>query len=72
MPLTATLGDIGSRVAPGRGILRRAVARVLAQREAHAERTLRAHLLGYDDAMLATFGFDRVAIEEVGRRPFPL
>jgi hypothetical protein len=69
---TTILGDFGSRASPGRGALRRVVARVLAKREAQARRTINSMLLGYDDATLATFGYDRKSLEEAGRAPFPL
>ena len=72
MATMTTLGDIGSRAAPARGVLRRPVARALASRQAQVRRTLNAYIAGLDDAMLATFGYDRRSLDEAGRGPFPL
>jgi hypothetical protein len=65
-------GDATARVAPSRGILRLALARMIAAREAHAYRAVQAHLLGLDDATLAAFGYDRRSLERAGRGGFPL
>lgn len=70
--MASTPGDMNGRAAPGRGIMRRALGRVLAAREARARQSVNAYLLGLDDATLATFGYDRKAIEEAGRGRFPL
>ena len=48
------------------------LARMIAAREAHARRTVHAHLLGLDDATLAAFGFDRRTLDQAGRHGFPL
>lgn len=64
--------DSSSRAAPTRGILRRAMARALSAREARARQTVRAYLLGLDDATLATLGYNRSALDEAGRDRFPL
>ena len=69
---TILFGDATARVAPGRGILRRALARMIAAREQQAARQMRAHLLGLDDAALAAFGYDRRSLEQAGRGGFPL
>ena len=69
---TILFGDATARVAPSRGILRRTLARMIAAREAHARRTVHAHLLGLDDASLAAFGFDRRMLDQAGRHGFPL
>lgn len=65
-------GDIGGRAASGRGVSRRVLGRMLAVREAPARRSVNAHLLGLDDATLATFGYDVRAVEEAGRGRFPV
>ncbi len=69
---TRSLGDIASRAAPGRVVLRHAMARLIAARQAGAGRIARASLLGLDDATLATFGYDRMAVDDAGRGSFPL
>jgi hypothetical protein len=67
-----TPGEIGGRAAPGRGVARRVLARAIAIREAPARQTFNAYLLGLDDATLATFGYDRKALDDAGRGRFPL
>ena len=62
-----TLGDPGFAAAPSRGLFRRALARMMAAREIQARRAVNAYLLGLDDSTLATFGYDRRALEESGR-----
>lgn len=69
---TILFGDVTARVAPSRGILRRALARMIAAREQHARRQVHAHLLGLDDTTLAAFGYDRQSLEQAGRGGFPL
>jgi len=69
---TTALGGIGGRETVSRGVLRRTMARMIATREQQARRRVFAHLLGLDDATLATYGFDRRAVEEFGRGRFPL
>ncbi|WP_421722862.1 hypothetical protein [Bauldia sp.] len=65
-------GDIGGRAVSGRGISRRVLGRATVVREAPARRSINAHLLGLDDAALATFGYDKLAVEEAGRGRFPV
>jgi hypothetical protein len=67
-----TFGDVGGRAGIARGVLRRAVARSIAQREMQSRRRINAYLLGLDDAGLATVACDRRAIEEAGQGRFPL
>jgi hypothetical protein len=43
-----------------------------ASREIEGRRGVSAWLLSLDDSTLATFGYDRRAIAEVGRRPLAL
>jgi len=69
---TRTPGDIGSRAAPVRGVSRQVLARALAVREAPPRASINAHLLGLGDANLATFGYQRVALDHAGRGRFPL
>jgi hypothetical protein len=69
---TTTFGDVFARSAPPRGILRRAVARLVAAREAEARRRVNAHLLGLDDATLAALGYDRAVLEAAGHGRVPL
>ena len=69
---TRTPGDVAYRATPSRGVLRRVMARAISAREARARQSLRAYLLGLDDATLATFGYDRSALAEAGRDRFPL
>ena len=66
---TKTFGDVRNRTAPPRSIPRRAVAHMIAAREAQAGRRVHAHLLGLDDATLAALGYDRKVLED--RRPRP-
>jgi len=67
-----TFGDVGGRAALARGVLRRAVARAVAVGEHQSRRRVNAHLLGLDDAGLATVACDRRALDEAGRGQFPL
>ncbi|SDB39893.1 hypothetical protein [Bauldia litoralis] len=69
---TRIAGDIGGRATPGRGVLRRVLGRMMSAREERARQSINAYLLGLDDATLATFGYDRKAIEEAGSGRFPL
>ncbi len=69
---TMTFGDVLTRTAPPRGVVRQAVARMLAAREAQANRRVNAYLLGLDDAMLAALGYDRKILDRAGRRALPL
>ncbi len=69
---TMTFGDVRNRTAPPRGILRRALARMIASRESHARRQVNAYLLGLDDATLAALGYDRKTLEDAGRGSLPL
>ena len=46
--------------------------RMLTAREERARQTVKAYLLGLDDATLATFGYDRKALEDAGQGRFPL
>ena len=64
-------GDAAARVAPSRGILRRALARMIAAREQQARRQMNAHLLGRDDATLAALGCDRATLEQAARDGYP-
>jgi len=41
-------------------------------RETTPRQTASAFILGLDDAMLATFGYDRAAVDHAGRNGFPL
>jgi hypothetical protein len=66
---TRILGDMGfaplaSRTPAGRP--------AVGSRVEKARRSVNAWLLSLDDSTLATFGFDRLALEETGRGPFPL
>ncbi|MCB1489505.1 MAG: hypothetical protein KDJ88_18855 [Bauldia sp.] len=70
--MATTVGEIGGRVAPGRGVVRRVLGRMIAAREERARQTVNAYLLGLDDATLAAFGYDRKAIEDAGRGRFPV
>ena len=72
MATTRTLGDVGMRATPGRGVQRLVLARLIAALEPQARRMVGAHLLGLGDATLATFGYDRKAMDDAGRGPFPL
>ena len=67
---TMTLGDVGCRQAPARGAVRRVLARMIAAREYEARRRVRSHLLGLDDATLATYGIDRSALNADRGFPF--
>lgn len=64
------LAGIGGREALARGVLCRAVARLVTTRELHARRSVHAHRLGLDDATLAAYGYPRRALEECGRGGF--
>jgi hypothetical protein len=57
---------------PARGVLPYALARANAGRETTPRHTARAFMLGFDDATLATFGYDRAAVDHAGRNGFPL
>lgn len=72
MGTARTLGDSGSRVTPAMGSLPYALARASAGRETTPRQTARAIVLGLDDATLATFGYDRVALDHAGRNGFPV
>jgi hypothetical protein len=67
---TMTLGDATTRQTPARGVMRRALARMLASREHKARREVKAYLLGLDDATLATYGIDRSALDMERGYPF--
>ena len=69
---TIVAGDIGGRATPGRGVMRRVLGRMISAREERARQSVNAYLLGLDDATLATFGYERKALEEAGRGRFPL
>jgi len=69
---TKTFGDVRSRTAPPRSILRRATAQLVAARETRRQRRVNAHLLGLDDATLAALGYDRNVLEDAGRGVAPL
>lgn len=71
-PTMATrIPGTGVDAAPAGGLFRRAVARMIAAREIQARRTVNAYLLSLDDSTLATFGYDRRALEETAHGPFP-
>jgi hypothetical protein len=72
MATARTLGDSGSRATPARGVLQYALARASAGRETPPRRAARVFMLGRDDATLATFGYDRMAVDHAGRNGFPL
>jgi len=69
---TRTLGDSGNRMAPAMGAMPYARARVLTTREAAPRQTVRAFMLGMNDAVLATYGHDCMVVDRVGRNGFPL
>ena len=54
------------------GVMPYALAREIAGRETPPRQTARAFMLGLDDATLATFGYDRMAVDHAGRNGFPL
>ena len=72
MATARILGDGGSRVTPARGASPYALARANAGRETTPRQTASAFTLGLDDATLATFGYDRAAVDHAGRNGFPL
>jgi hypothetical protein len=72
MATARTLGDSGGRAAPAMGVYPYALARANAGRETTPRQTARAFMLGLDDATLATFGYDRAAVDHAGRNGFPL
>lgn len=72
MATARTLGDSGSRATPVLGGLPYVLARAHAGRETTPRRATRAVMLGLDDATLATFGYDRMAVDHAGRSGFPL
>ncbi len=67
-----TLGDGVSRMAPATGAMPYARARAQRVREATPRQTVRALMLGTNDAALATFGHDCMALDCAGRNGFPL
>lgn len=67
----STFGDVAFVAEAARSIVRASAGRVIG-REIHARRSVRVSLLGLDDSTIATFGHERSALEETGRRPFPL
>jgi hypothetical protein len=69
---TMTFGDVLTRTAPPRGVMKRAVARMIAAREAQAQRRVNTYLLGLDDASLAALGYDRGLLERAGTSVLPL
>ena len=69
---TKTFGDVRNRTAPPRSILRRAVAQMIAAREAQVGRRVHAYQLGLDDASLAALGYDRNVLEYAGRGLVPI
>jgi hypothetical protein len=54
------------------GVYPYALARANAGRETTPRHTARAFMLGFDDATIATFGYDRTAVDSAGRNGFPL
>jgi hypothetical protein len=72
MATARTLGDSGSRATPAMGALQYVLARANAGRETPPRQTARAFMLGLDDATLATFDYDRMAVDQAGRNGFPL
>jgi len=72
MATARTFGDSGSRAAPAMGVMRYALAREIVGRETVPRHTARAFMLGLDDATLATFGYDQMAVDHAGRSGFPL
>lgn len=69
---TNTFGDVRNRTAPPRSVLRRAMATMIAAREAQAHRRVNAYLLGLDNATLAALGYDRKVLEDAGRGVAPI
>jgi len=67
-----TLGDSGNRMAPAMGAMPYARARAQTIREATPRQNVRALMLGMNDAALATFGHDCMAVDCAGRNGFPL
>ncbi|HET7716042.1 MAG TPA: hypothetical protein VFK86_10485 [Bauldia sp.] len=72
MAASRVFGDDGSRTAPAKGVVRYVLARANAGRETSPRQAARALMLGVDDATLATFGYDRMAVDHAGRSGFPL
>jgi len=72
MTTARTFGDSGNRAAPAMGVVRYALAREIVGRETVPRHTARAFMLGLDDATLATFGYDQMAVDHAGRSGFPL
>ncbi|MCB1497148.1 MAG: hypothetical protein KDJ86_15270 [Bauldia sp.] len=70
--MATIIGETGGRAVAGRGVARRVLGRMLTAREERARQTVKAYLLGLDDATLATFGYDRKALEDAGQGRFPL
>ena len=67
-----TLGDGVSRMAPAMGAMPSARAGAQTGREATPRQNVRALMLGLNDATLATFGHDCMAVDSAGRNGFPL
>jgi hypothetical protein len=61
------LADTGGRMGIARSVGSRAIARLVAERERATNRRFGTRLPGLDDAMLATCGPDRRALDETGR-----
>ena len=70
--VTTTFGDVATRAAPGRTVLRRFLGRMIATGDTHVRRTAIGARLGFDDARLAVFGYGRKSVDFAGRGPFPL
>jgi hypothetical protein len=71
MTATTTFGRVTGGVT-GRGAFRRAFERLVVARELQARRYVSAYLAGLDDATLASYGYDREAVERMGRGTFGL
>jgi hypothetical protein len=61
----------GGRAAPVHGVLRRVVARIVVARP-RPDRRVSAHMLGLDDAGVATFAANRHALDQAGQGDCPL
>jgi hypothetical protein len=70
--VTTIFGDVGTRTAPGRSVLRRFLGRMITSGDTHVRRPAIAARLGFDDARLAVFGYGRKSVDFAGRGPFPL
>lgn len=53
-----------SRTSAGRGFFRNAMNSLMIAREREAERRVAGVLLGFDDARLAEFGYDRAELQK--------